>query len=224
MSPYRRGAGKRFRRSPDRYAAARPSASTSCASSITGTILSSMRSLHIRAKWVSALASSASSSAKPPEKSAAVQRSMSLTPAGGCPPVFLKRAIASSRVLVWGLMANGVMNFINVAPDPAAAGHRPTRLLIRSRPRLVSAAGGSGIVWRSGVSVRTRERRVARRRLRRSAVIGRRREPVVAAVGRAIIGPLCRILLILLLILRLILLLILRLVLRLILRRVRHLI
>jgi hypothetical protein len=46
-----------------------------------------------------------------PLKSHRVQRSSSLTPLGGWPPVFLNRAIASSRAVISGFQLNVSINF-----------------------------------------------------------------------------------------------------------------
>src|SRR5262249_52640704 len=90
----------------------RLSTSPSSLSSITGTILSSMRSLHTSENSVSALTSSLSSRSNPPLKSAAVHRPSSLAPFGDRPPAALNRPIASSRVLVSGFKEKVSMNFI----------------------------------------------------------------------------------------------------------------
>src|SRR5262245_52765182 len=97
---------------PKNYLRDRLSASPSSLSSITGTILSSMRSLQISENSVSALTSSLSSRSKPPLKSAAVHQPSSLAPFGDRPPVALNRPIASSRVLVSGFKEKVSMNFI----------------------------------------------------------------------------------------------------------------
>src|SRR3989442_12975585 len=94
---------------------ARCSTWLSSASPTTGTILNSIRSLHMRANLVKAVASSLSNRSKPPLKSAAVQRPRSLAPLGGWPPVFLKRAIASSRPFVSGLKVKVSMNFMSIS-------------------------------------------------------------------------------------------------------------
>src|SRR3989449_4058308 len=94
---------------------ARCSTWLSSASSTTGTILSSIRSLHMRANSVKAAAASLSSKSNPPLKSAAVQRPRSLTPLGGWPPVFLNRAIASSRPFVSGFKVKVSMNFMSIS-------------------------------------------------------------------------------------------------------------
>src|SRR5262245_18183443 len=90
----------------------RLSTSPSSLSSITGTILSSMRSLHISENSVSALTSSLSSRSNPPLKSAAVHRPSSLAPFGDRPPAALNRPIASSRALVSSFKEKVSMNFI----------------------------------------------------------------------------------------------------------------
>src|SRR5438876_1360297 len=82
---------------------------------MTGTILNSIRSLHMRANSVKAAAVSLSSKSSPPLKSAAVQRPRSLTPLGGWPPVFLNRAIASSRPFVSGFKVKVNMNFMSTS-------------------------------------------------------------------------------------------------------------
>src|SRR5262245_47352230 len=88
----------RARLRPKNYFRNRLSTSPSSLSSITGTILSSMRSLHMSENSVSALTSSLSSRSKPPLKSAAVHRPSSLAPFGDRAPVALNRPIASSRL------------------------------------------------------------------------------------------------------------------------------
>src|SRR5262249_39202325 len=97
---------------PKDYSRDRLSTSPSSLSSITGTILSSMRSLHISENSVSARTSSLSRRSKPPLKSAAVHRPSSLAPFGDRPPVALNRPIPSSRVLVSGFKEKVNMNFI----------------------------------------------------------------------------------------------------------------
>src|SRR5262249_16808086 len=97
---------------PKDYLRDRLSTSPSSLSSITGTILSSMRSLHISENSVSALTSSLSSRSKPPLKSAAVHRPSNLAPFGDRPLVALNRPIASSRALVSGFREKMSMNFI----------------------------------------------------------------------------------------------------------------
>src|SRR6266446_3418030 len=93
---------------------ARCSTWLSSASSTTGTSLNSIRSLHMRANSVKAVASSLSIKSNPPLKSAAVQRPRSLAPLGGWPPVFLNRAIASSRPFVSGFKVKVNMNFMSI--------------------------------------------------------------------------------------------------------------
>src|SRR5438105_5112842 len=82
-------------------------------SSITGTISIFIKSFQAKANSVNARGSSLSSKSYPWLKSSRVQRPRSLAPLGGCPPVFRKRAMASLRFVLSGVVVNVSMNFIS---------------------------------------------------------------------------------------------------------------